>query len=494
MAIEDRLYGYLGAYGRAPQWVRTLIGGLYACLPKSVRLGRAFGEFETNFLNLQGQGLTQYARARLAETLRVAITQVPAYAGYQHLLGTVDTGPLGVLGQMPLLDKEQIKQQPARYLASGARPGRGLEMFTGGSTAVPLRFYLEKGLTRPREWAAFSVLSGRYNLDGPGVVLALRGRSVPLARIQAGQVAYFEPIKKYLVASSDHLEPAYMPLYEAALARWRPKYIHAFPSALYPLVLWLAARERLDLLGDVRGVLLTSESVLPYQLDAFQKYFSCPVVVQYGHSERVLFAHTLPGDPRYFFWPHYGHFELLDSAGQPVTRAGEVGEIVGTSFDNRVMPFVRYRTGDFAVLSAGENSLFPGFPVCERIEGRLQEFVVCRDGRLVSVTTLGAAHFDELDACLRIQYEQQVAGELLMRVLPLDTLSETACRNIERAIAEKLQGTCQVRLQLVDSIALTGRGKQRLLLQHLDVSRFLGAAMMTLGHGEVHISDGELNP
>ena len=99
----------------------------------------------------------------------------------------------------------------------------------------------------------------------------------------------------------------------------------------------------------------------------------------------------MPDDERYFFWPQYGHFELLDADNRPVTQPGKLGFVVGTSFDNGVMPFVRYRTGDLAVLSGRDHPELAGFPVCERIVGRLQEFIVCRDQRLVSITTLAPA-------------------------------------------------------------------------------------------------------
>ena len=223
--------------------------------------------------------------------------------------------------------------------------------------------------------------------------------------------------------------------------------------------------------------MLTSESVFDHHLRAFRAVFDCPVLVTYGHTERVLLANTLPDDSRYHFWPHYGHVELLDTQGHPVSAVGEVGEIVGTSFDNLVMPFIRYRTGDYAVMGEQANAIAEGFPVFDRIEGRLQEFVVCRDHRLVTVTTLGAAHFEQLGRCLRIQYQQIVPGELILRVVSLSPLDSDTKREIAEAVIAKTQGGCSVLVEQVEEIPLTERGKQRLLIQALDVERYLGAAM-----------------
>ncbi len=73
------------------------------------------------------------------------------------------------------------------------------------------------------------------------------------------------------------------------------------------------------------------------------RYFSC-----YGQSEKVALAAGCEKSDDYHIWPTYGYFELLNERGNPVTTPGERGEIVGTSFINTVMLFIRYRTGDWA--------------------------------------------------------------------------------------------------------------------------------------------------
>jgi phenylacetate-CoA ligase len=150
--------------------------------------------------------------------------------------------------------------------------------------------------------------------------------------------------------------------------------------------------------------------------------------------------------------------------------------VVGTSFDNKVMPFVRYRTGDLAVLSERGHAQLPGYPACERIVGRLQEFIVCRDQRLVSITTIGVAHFPELAEVETIQYEQDKPGKLVLKVAADHKLTAEQIHRIGAAVAAKTQGGCDVEVVQVDSIARTPRGKARMLIQNLDIRRYFGAA------------------
>ncbi|HEX5127676.1 MAG TPA: hypothetical protein VFW00_13100, partial [Rhodocyclaceae bacterium] len=140
-------------------------------------------------------------------------------------------------------------------------------------------------------------------------------------------------------------------------------------------------------------------------------------------------------------------------------------------------PFIRYRTGDMAMLSDKPgHPLLPGYPAVERIEGRLQEFIVCRDRRLVSICTMGAAHFDELSHVDYIQYEQYEVGHVVLKVVSRKQLDEEVRRKIVRAIEKQTQLGCTAEIHEVDEIPRTANGKHRMLIQHLDVSTYLGGA------------------
>jgi len=138
---------------------------------------------------------------------------------------------------------------------------------------------------------------------------------------------------------------------------------------------------------------------------------------------------------------------------------------------------VRYRTGDLAVLSDRGHGRLPGFPACECIEGRLQEFLVCKDHRLISITTLGSAHFPELAEVEAIQYEQDRPGDVALKVVMARAPSVEMRKRLAAAIREKTQGGCEARIVRVERIERTTRGKFQMLIQHLDISGYFGAAV-----------------
>jgi phenylacetate-CoA ligase len=468
VAIEDLLHPLLGRYFGAPGWARTAAGHLYNRLPRSFRLGGAYEEFAAAIERTrQGDAAAAYSREKLGETLAWAIETVPAYRVHRRLLAQ-GRDPREVLRMLPLTGKLDIKRDPARYLSEAAPRSAALATFTGGSTSMPMRFWLQKHVTRPKEYAFMRDFRRRVGAEEGEDVLALRGRLIPGAGNSRAAGAY-EPIRRHLMLSCEHLARAWMPQFAQALERYRPTVIEAFPSALFPLARWLEAHPLPRFTDGVKGVMLFSENVYGFQMETFRRVFGCPIVAHYGHSERVLMAATLPEDDRYFFWPQYGWAEIVDARGRRVTQPGRLGYVVGTSFDNRVMPFVRYRTGDLAMVGGDGHPHLPGFPVVEGIAGRLQEFIACRDGRLISVTALGTAHFPELSGVDAMQYEQFAPGELVLKVVAPAALGAREERRIAQAIEARTEGGCRVAIAQVDRIERTRRGKARMLVQHLDL-------------------------
>ncbi len=476
MSIEDILYPFLKVYIGSPQWVKTSVGEMYSYLPRAWRHGPQREAFAVELQATAGKAVRELARNKLRQILTWAIKTVPAYRQYEGLLASFEN-PEVLLQQLPLISKADIKADIERFFSTAILPRERLKTFTGGSTANPMLFHLHKNVSRPKEYAFMEEFHTRVGLGEHDIVLALRGRTVPTARERGGRLWMYEPIKRQLILSSDHLEPEYMPQYVQALREWKPAFIQAFPSALYPLAKWLAKNPAPDVTERIRGVQLYSENVYDFQMKLFSKVFDCMVLKHFGQSERVLMAATMPDDGRYFFWPQYGYFELVDQDGHAITKPGVLGEIVGTGFDNKAMPFIRYRTGDMAMLSDRPgHPLLPGYPVVERIEGRLQEFLVCRDYRLVSITTMGAAHFDELADVDAIQYEQSEPGRFVLKVVSRQPLSTLVKERMACALKDKTQNGCTANVVEVSEIPRTARGKQKMLVQHLDISNYFGIA------------------
>jgi phenylacetate-CoA ligase len=132
-------------------------------------------------------------------------------------------------------------------------------------------------------------------------------------------------------------------------------------------------------------------------------------------------------------------------------------------------PFIRYRTEDLAVFkgSTCEKCGRP-YQIWERIEGRLQELVATKTGRLISTSMLNM-HDDTYDHLKQFQFHQKERGSVIFRFVPKASLSEEIRSDIKSKLASKLGDDIELILEAVEEIPLTKRGKHRLLIQELDL-------------------------
>ena len=46
MALEDQLHSLLPSYVASPQWVKSIVGGAYAAIPRRIKYGDRFPQFQ----------------------------------------------------------------------------------------------------------------------------------------------------------------------------------------------------------------------------------------------------------------------------------------------------------------------------------------------------------------------------------------------------------------------------------------------------------------
>ena len=145
-------------------------------------------------------------------------------------------------------------------------------------------------------------------------------------------------------------------------------------------------------------------------------------------------------------------------------------EIVGTSFHNRVMPFIRYRTGDYVQLIDEDQGTSPGsspWPAASSIAGRRQEFLVSASGRRVSLTAFNMhdSTFDDLTA---VQFYQSRPGVATFRYVSSKNLGRTRRVALQKRIRSKIGEDFDLQIQKVDHLQRSAGGKHQWLISELD--------------------------
>jgi phenylacetate-CoA ligase len=97
---------------------------------------------------------------------------------------------------------------------------------------------------------------------------------------------------------------------------------------------------------------------------------------------------------------------------------GEMGSILVTDLLNYAMPLVRYRIGDLGAWAGGECPCGRGLPRLERVAGRVTDFLVGSDGRLVSGVYLATYVVAQRPSLGQVQIDQRRAGAVTYRIKP----------------------------------------------------------------------------
>jgi phenylacetate-CoA ligase len=218
----------------------------------------------------------------------------------------------------------------------------------------------------------------------------------------------------------------------------------------------------------VKALICYGESTFGWQKDLLKETFKCSVHDQYGMREQVVFAGTCEKGNLHIF-PEYGITELIDKNGEPVTKEGEMGEIVGTGFHTSIFPFIRYKTGDLGVYTSQRCGCGRSSPLFLRIEGRLQDLVVSRTKRLVPIVgTYGLVGLSSQNV-KECQLYQDTEGEIILNIVRGENYTDRDAQRIKDGFEKRFGDEFSLSIRYVESIPRTTRGKFRFLIQKLPV-------------------------
>ncbi len=452
MSLEDTLYPLLKLYEAAPQPVKSLAGRAYRAIPSSLRYGPAYTRFQNEASAVDtwdAETIRLYQITALRDSL-MAAAKAPFYAERFAACG-VDPLKFESLEQLPdypLLTKQDMILQREQMVNPEFDAKQRLYITTGGSSGVPVGFYLHKGVSRPKEQAYLEAQWSRRGYRIGDRVAVIRG-SVTSSKA-GGAISYYDPTRNWLILSSYHLTLERLPEYVAALNRFRPHHLHAYPSAALMLARGLE-HSGFKFNFKLTSLLCGSEKLTAESQQYLENFFGAKVLHWYGHSERVVLAAQGRTSNHLHFWPTYGFAEF----GEP-DSAGNC-EIIGTSFHNHVMPLIRYRTGDYAKITDGEVS---------EIVGRDYEYLVSATGRRISLTAINM-HDRIFDDLLAVQFFQEHAGVVECRFQAGPKWQSSRGEAMEAGLLKKLGDDFTLTLRQVPEVEKTSAGKHKWLVSKL---------------------------
>jgi phenylacetate-CoA ligase len=408
--------------------------------------------------------LEEYQLEQLEKLLIHAYENVPYY---RKIFNKKELKPKQIknirdLQNLPYLTK-QIAKANINYLKAKNFPEYKFEFVsTGGSTGTPFGFYTEYGTTVAIRFAYYKILLKRGNCN-------IRDKMINLGRNE--KPWSYHLFNRVLDISCFFMTDNYIKLYLDMIRRFKPKYIFSYPTPIAMIAKYID-RNRIEISISIKAIFCSGETLHDWQRELIEKTFRCKVFNVYGHMECAVSSCSCETSKYLHIFPEYGIVELIDRNGNPVTKEGEMGEIVATGFTNYIFPFIRYKTGDIGVYTSKKCSCGRNYPLLKRIEGRIQYLIIAKDGTLIPHPgSIFVTRDKEWMKFKQIQFLQEKPGELIIKVLKESGYSNKEVEQFVLKVFNKIFNN-QFKLQVVfvDHIPLTKSGKYQYLIQKLPIN------------------------
>ncbi|HTV02907.1 MAG TPA: hypothetical protein VMF13_20335 [Luteitalea sp.] len=463
-----------------PEFAKRLAQRLGSVLPLSAYRGREFYQKASWLDESQywpAERMRRYQDERLEILVAHAYATVPYYRRLfdERGLKPADVRTVADLTRLPFITKDQLRTS-AEDLRSTAVPDRDVVWkATSGTTGRPVKVAVLKSLlpfdNDAFHWRQFRWAGCGYE-DRRATLLA---STLSTANSSTRRLFSWDPRRRTLTLSTYDLHADTARAMHAAMRRYRPRYLMAFPSSVERLVI-LFKQHGLPA-PPLQAVFLQSESVLPWQRELIVDYFGCSVFDWYATEERVVNACDCPEHDGLHVVSEFGIVEFVRTAGMD---DDQVCEVVATPLHNLAMPLLRYRTGDMAVPVAEPCACGRTLPRMRIVGGRSRSYVVLNDGRLVSITVVDIPKASA--AVEQFQFEQDTPGQVTLRIVRKAGYSDRDERVVLDNLREKFGDALGARIEYVESIARTARGKLPLLVQRLDLAAYDGVPDAARAH------------
>jgi phenylacetate-CoA ligase len=443
-------------YRRLPIPLQQVACSVQGFAKARVRLGATF-ERKLEELSVtewwSRQEIAAYQDERLRGLVRHVYANVPFYRERMQTLGLrpADIRGCADLPKLPILTKEDVRHHRERMVADGARRGRLLEGYTGGTTGTALRFYSSPEAVA-FQWAVWWRHRQRFGLTPEDWHVNFTGRLVVPPEQQRPPYWRWNIPMRQLLVGMQHITPQKAPDFVGCLARHRFPFWSGYPSIIHAFV--QAVAESGDKIPSPPRVVVTgAETLLVRQRRDIERATGAIVTDQYGLAEGCGNAsQCLEG--RYHEDFEFGILECV-----PDEASGR-GRIICTGFADFDFPFLRYDSGDLAQFGDPTDPCPCGRRSAElrAIDGRADDAVVTPEGLRISSFDYV---FDDTPQVKECQVVQAEPGAITVRVVRRPAYRQSDEDFIRSEIARWISPSLHARFEYPARIEREANGKFR---------------------------------
>ncbi len=448
-------------YPRLPVFLQNAACWYYGKKEARVRLGPIFERRLRELTDSDtwtASEIEAYQDEKLRSLVRHAFENVPYYKErWKGLkIAPEDIRSRRDLHKLPILTKEEVRQNADRLISQKIPRRELLERHTSGTTGKALHFYMTEEAVA-FQWAVWWRHRGRFGVTPGSWHANFTGqRVVPITQRTPPYWRWNRPMRQVLI-NMQSLTPGKIASIVEMLNTQHFDFYCGYPSFIHMLAV-NATEAGLRLTSPPRVIFTGAENMLDFQRRGIEAFTGAVLTDHYGCTEACCNASRCPQ------FVYHEDFEFGIMEGIERTPGDPGKTIVCTGFACDAFPFIRYEVGDTAVwrdesCSCGRNSR-----TIERVEGRCDDYIVTPEG--ARIARLDYLFKDALNV-KEAQVLQESLGQITIRLVPRSTYSVRDELEIKRDIATWLSPSLVVRFEYVQEIPRGQNGKFRAVLSQL---------------------------
>ena len=403
---------------------------------------------------------------RLRRIVQYAAKTVPYYRDFFQREG-INPGQIKTvadLDRLPLVDKQELRKDPSRFLSNSALGKNSIAFLTSGSTGLPLNIHHDSNSLLAN--IAFGERQREVITGICGRKIGYREALISYNGCVSTKVWDFYEKKTYIPVRPQRLLIPISKTIEAVvqeLNRFRPNvligygsYLEAFFKTIYSMEVNIQLPQVLLYGGDA----MTNAG-----RDFIEEKFGVPVLSTYQAMECFKIGFFCENRENFHLHEDLCHVKIVNADGEEVAD-DEKGEVVISNLVNRGTVLLNYRLGDIASISNRKCSCGRTLSLLSEIEGRVEDIIILPDGQFVHPRVVWSIfkHKNEV-----LQY-QLIQHELMLFELKLVTGGQETVNGFLNELLtdlrEVLGESSTIEAEFYNELPRQNRGKFRSVMSY----------------------------
>jgi phenylacetate-CoA ligase len=355
-----------------------------------------------------------------------------------------------IFSKIPITKKEDFKNKPIKlFTDSIILKKNSFSGTTSGTTGEPFEFFLD-----PYFSLRSTAICQRMFIQ------ISAGKLLPMLYIRAKYRHGFANKKStwFFSYSFNDLQYRIEKLYALAKKNKGDYIMYGFSS--YFLEITRLCKER-NIFLQPKSIILSGESLTSQEKEYIEKNLHTKVFRAYSTQELGWLAQDCENGNMHIH-SEFTYIETINNEGY-ACKENEIGRVIVTTFDNKVMPFIRYDTGDLGTLSNDFCKCGKTSP-CISIVGRQIDFIKLSTGKKVPFINIKSIFIMRLNTIRQFQVIERSPDTFLIKIKleePIIKPKDDFFLEISNDLYKLLSNQVKISFEIVENIPTTVNGKKK---------------------------------